>query len=549
MLFQRLPLVLTIPYGATATVRMHGLQAADDGVGFGSEATVATIGSGTTNSYISGGVVYTDYTATVTARGVGTTAISGLIDNQPVAAPYPTLTVTADATGIKVASAADTSAYGQPVTFTAEVINTSGTGLIPTGSVQFVIDGAYFGSAAPVSNGTASITTATLTAGHHSIAALYTSDTANFDDSSSAPVTQTVSRATLIVTADDQSMVYGSAIPALTVSYSGFVNGDAAGVLSGSPALTTAATAGSDVGSYTITVAHGTLWAANYTFTFVNGKLSITPAPLTVTVADATKVYGQDIAASLIGAITGIQNGDPITAAYSSAGAGVGATPATYAIDAVLSDGGTGKLALNYMVTIKPGTLTVNQDSTTTPVASSRNPSPYGRAITLTATVTANVPGSGTPTGTVTFYDGAAVLGAGTLSGGLATLTTTATGLTAGTHTITVRYNGDSDFLDSTSAPFIQAVLSARDQIVLLIGQVDHLVNDGVLNGGNGNALTVKLKAALASLDAGKTSTAVNQLNAFINQVVGLLNSSKLTADLAQPLLDAANQAIDSALA
>ena len=75
-------------------------------------------------------------------------------------------------------------------------------------------------------------------------------DTGNFDDSSSAPVTQTVSRATLTVTADDQSMVYGSALPVLTVSYRGFVNEDTAGVLSGSPTLTAAATAGSDVGSY-----------------------------------------------------------------------------------------------------------------------------------------------------------------------------------------------------------------------------------------------------------------------------------------------------------
>src|SRR5262249_54342183 len=193
--------------------------------------------------------------------------------------------------------------------------------------------------------------------------------------------------------------------------------------------------------------------------------------------ADASKVYGQDIATSLTGSIVGIQNGDTIIAAYSSAGAGAAATPGTYAIDAVLADRGTGKLARDYLVTIKPGILTVNQDSTTTNVVSSRNPSPYGRAITLSATVSANAPGSGTPTGTVTFYDGAAFLGAGTPSGGLATFTTTATPLAAGTHSITARYNGDGDFLDSTSAPLLQSVLSARDQIVLLIGQVDHLVN------------------------------------------------------------------------
>jgi hypothetical protein len=41
----------------------------------------------------------------------------------------------------------------------------------------------------------------------------------------------------------------------------------------------------------------------------------------------------------------------------------------------------------------------------------------------------------------------------------------------------------------------------------------------------------------------------VNQLNAFINQVVALLNSHRLTAAHAQPQIDAANQAIASALA
>ena len=43
----------------------------------------------------------------------------------------------------------------------------------------------------------------------------------------------------------------------------------------------------------------------------------ISPAPLTVAVADATKVYGQ-VCRALTGTITGIQNNDPITATYSS---------------------------------------------------------------------------------------------------------------------------------------------------------------------------------------------------------------------------------------
>ena len=49
-----------------------------------------------------------------------------------------------------VVSSANASVYGQSVTFTATVTNTSSTGVIPTGSVQFVVDGTNFGAAVPV---------------------------------------------------------------------------------------------------------------------------------------------------------------------------------------------------------------------------------------------------------------------------------------------------------------------------------------------------------------------------------------------------------------
>ena len=40
--------------------------------------------------------------------------------------------------------------------------------------------------------------------------------------------TLTVTPAALTITADNKSKVYGAALPALTASYSGFVNGDTA---------------------------------------------------------------------------------------------------------------------------------------------------------------------------------------------------------------------------------------------------------------------------------------------------------------------------------
>jgi hypothetical protein len=80
-----------------------------------------------------------------------------------------------------------------------------------------------------------------------------------------------ITPATLVVTADSKSKVYGQANPALTASYGGFVNGDTAAALSGSPALDTTAGQYSAPGAYPITVASGTLADPDYAFRFVNG--------------------------------------------------------------------------------------------------------------------------------------------------------------------------------------------------------------------------------------------------------------------------------------
>ncbi len=77
---------------------------------------------------------------------------------------------------------------------------------------------------------------------------------------------------------------------------------------------------------------------------------------------------------------------------------------------------------------------------TTTALSSILNSSNYGQAVTLTATVTPTSPYQ--PTGTVTYKNGSATLGGGTLNtGGVAILTTAK--IPAGTDTLTATYNGD----------------------------------------------------------------------------------------------------------
>ena len=111
--------------------------------------------------------------------------------------------------------------------------------------------------------------------------------------------TLSVGKASLTLTAENKSRNYGQNNPPLTVSYSGFVNGETLTTsdLSGTPVLFTAATEGSDVGVYPITLAAGTLRSANYTLAFADGTLSIAAtgcAPGGVlTVSDAC--YGTNI--------------------------------------------------------------------------------------------------------------------------------------------------------------------------------------------------------------------------------------------------------------
>ena len=74
---------------------------------------------------------------------------------------------------------------------------------------------------------------------------------------------------------------------------------------------------------------------------------------------------------------------------------------------------------------------------------------------------------SGTPTGTVTFYDGNTVLGTGTLqvTNGVSQATLTTSGQAIGDHTITAVYSGDGNFLMSGSDPFTQEIDKANPTI------------------------------------------------------------------------------------
>jgi hypothetical protein len=99
---------------------------------------------------------------------------------------------------------------------------------------------------------------------------------------------------------------------------------------------------------------------------------------------------------------------------------------------------------------------TVNKASTAVGLTSSVNPSRAGRKVNFTATVSAVAPGTGTPTGTVVFYDGSVQIGSANLSSGKASVTISS--LSSGTHSITAAYAGSANYGASTSGVLTQTV-------------------------------------------------------------------------------------------
>jgi hypothetical protein len=93
--------------------------------------------------------------------------------------------------------------------------------------------------------------------------------------------------------------------------------------------------------------------------------------------------------------------------------------------------------------------------STTTTLQAAHNPPQNPKRVTFTATVKSG--STGTPGGSVSFYDGSRLIGTSPLGpGGTASLTTTR--LTKGTHSVTAAYSGDASFTASTSTPVTVAV-------------------------------------------------------------------------------------------
>jgi len=163
-----------------------------------------------------------------------------------------------------------------------------------------------------------------------------------------------VNKINLTATANDLSRMYGAANPALTINYSGFVNGEIEAVLDVQPAASAVATSSSPVGIYQINVGGGV--DNNYNFTYLSGSLTINKAPLTATADNKTRLFGTPNPPLTI-SYSGFVNNDtpfgldvpPTAVTSATASSPVGGYPIT-------ASGGSDN---NYSFTYASGTLNV----------------------------------------------------------------------------------------------------------------------------------------------------------------------------------------------
>lgn len=194
--------------------------------------------------------------------------------------------------------------------------------------------------------------------------------------------TLTITQAALTITADAKSMAYGAAVPALTATPSGLVNGDTLGSMGVTPGLSTTATSASAVGSYAITVT-GPASTTNYTIAYVNGSLAVTQAALTITADPQTKVYGAANPA-LTATPTGLVNGDTLGSIGVTPSLSTTATAASHVGSYAITATGPASTT-NYAITYVDGTLAVTQAALT--ISADNQAMPVGGPLpTLTAT-------------------------------------------------------------------------------------------------------------------------------------------------------------------
>jgi hypothetical protein len=472
------------------------------------------------------------------------------------------------------------SIFGQSVTFTAQVSAVAPGAGVPTGSVDFFDGTTDLGTVTLDSSGAASVSTATLSVGSHSITAEYSGDNANFLASTSAPTIQLVGGTTVALmtsanpstfgqsvtlTATVAASAAGSSVPTGPVTFKdgtqtlGTSNVDSSGVAS----ISTASLSG---GTHAITAVYGGAADEFAPSTSSETNLVVNPASTSTTIIPSIvqATFGQSVSfkatvtddtSTPSGTVT-FKDGSTVLATIGLDASGSATyTTSTLTVGAhslVAVFNGTNSFATSPSSKL---TFAVAQASTTTSLAGSTSAPAAGQLVTLTATIAPVAPGGGAPTGTVVFHDGSNVIGTAQVSAGQASITVAFAGVGT-THVIEATYQGSDGFVSSNSAnqtltvlnPTATTTLTAKPlskgkkvkgvtfQIVVQAGAAGLPVPTGrvTLEIGKRKISTVALTGGSASVNVAKAKasgkTFVVQYLGDTNYKAGVSNSVRIKA-------------------
>jgi autotransporter-associated beta strand protein len=411
-----------------------------------------------------------------------------------------TQAITQASTSTSVTGAPNPAVYSQPVTLKAIVTPTAPATKIPDGSTVSFFDGTAFIGAGTTSfvaanhDFEATLTVPAFPVGAHQITARLETTT-NFTGSTSSVFTETVNTAPTTATLTSSSTAtgtgtyestFGNAVT-FTVSVSAAPGvGTPAGIVTfkdGATILfaTTLDATTSTAQFTTSTLAVGThVITAAFTGSAPNYASSSASVTQTVDRADSITTVTASANPTVVGgaAIT-------VTATITPTGSGTGVPSGT--VDFVDATTGavlaSGVIVVNGVATTQVAGLSFGTHdlratysgngnfngsvgdlsetvlyATSTFINSSLNPGFPGQPVQLTATVQPG-PGAptGTPTGSVTFYNGTTPIGTANLSGGQASITTTS--LPTGANAITAVYSGDGvTYGPSTSGVLTESI-------------------------------------------------------------------------------------------
>ncbi|WP_375417255.1 MBG domain-containing protein [uncultured Hymenobacter sp.] len=260
------------------------------------------------------------------------------------------------------------------------------TGVNATDLASETAELSYAGTAA---NGTSygPVAAAPTSAGTYTITARFDGNP-NYNAVTSDAVRFSILPAALTVSSADRSKVYGAALTAadFTGSLAGVQGSDNITASRTSPAGAAAAAGVTAPGAeYTIvaTLSDPDGKLSNYSVRNPDGKLTVTKAALAVTAENKTKVYGATNP-ELTGTLTGVLNGDAITATYrtdATAATGVGSVP-------IVADfAATPAVLANYALSKTDGTLAITAKDLS--IAATNQSKVYGQALALGATTSA----------------------------------------------------------------------------------------------------------------------------------------------------------------